>query len=280
VDVNAAVEGRDAGLRVMQPVARRVRLAEIWTSFPVTRMVAARDMKIKYKQAALGPLWLVIAPLGLLAAVTIAFYGVTKVDTRGVPYVLFALVGLCVWIYLQLTLMTAPLALVQNAVLVRRSACPRIALVNATLISNGPPLAVTLAVTLVGIAADRGLPLRALLLPLLLAWLVVLAWGAVVLLAALAARFRDIVSIVPLIVQAGIFVTPVGYSLQGAPANIHRVLALNPATGVIEAWRWSLLDLPDPDVTVIGIAVAWTILLAALAWYVFGRLEVRLADYI
>lgn len=275
-----AAETRDPALRVMEPVARRIRLPELWTSLAVTRMVASRDIKIKYKQAALGPLWLLIAPLGLLAAVTIAFSGVTKVDTGGVPYVLFALVGLCVWIYLQLTLMIAPQALVQNAVLVRRSACPRIALVNATLISNAPPLAITLGVALIAIAADRGLPLQALLLPLLLAWLVALAWGAVVLLAALAARFRDIVSIVPLIVQAGIFVTPVGYSLQGAPANIHRLLALNPATGVIEAWRWSLLDMPNPDVPVMGIAIAWTVVLAAFAWYVFGRLEVRLADYI
>ena len=90
----------------MQPVKRRVRVSQLWTSLPVTRMVAARDIKIKYKQSALGPLWLLIAPLGLLAAVTIAFYGVTKVDTGGVPYVLFALVGLRVWIYIQLTLTT------------------------------------------------------------------------------------------------------------------------------------------------------------------------------
>jgi ABC-2 type transport system permease protein len=266
--------------RLMVPVRRRVRLSEIWTSLPVTRMVAARDIKIKYKQAALGPLWLMLAPLGLLGAVTIAFYGVTKVNTGGVPYLLFALVGLCVWTYLQITLITAPLALVSNATLVRRSSCPRIALVNATLISNGPPLAVTLGVTLISTAAVRGLPLQALLLPLLLAWLVVLAWGAVVLFAALGARFRDIVSIVPLVVQAGIFVTPVGYPLEGAPANIHRVLALNPASGVIEAWRWSLLDMPDPNLTVIGIAVGWTVVLMLLAWYVFGRLEVRLADYV
>jgi lipopolysaccharide transport system permease protein len=175
--------------------------------------------------------------------------------------------------------MTAPQALVQNAALVRRSACPRISLVNATLISNMPPFAVTLGVTLIGTAIDGLLPLQALLLPFLVVWLVALAWGAVVLLAALAARFRDIVAVVPLIVQAGIFVTPVGYPLQGAPANIKALVSLNPATGVIEAWRWSLLDM-SPSVIAMGIAVGWTVVLAALAWYVFGRLEVRLADYI
>jgi ABC-type polysaccharide/polyol phosphate export permease len=265
--------------RVLAPARRRVRVSEMWTSLPVTRMVAARDIKIKYKQAALGPLWLVIAPLGLLAAVTIAFNGVADVDTQGVPYVLFALVGLCVWTYLQLSLTTAPLALVHNAVLVRRSSCPRIALVNATLLSNWPPLAVTLAVTLVGIAIWGRLPLQALLLPFLVAWLVALAWGSVLLLATLAARFRDIISIVPLIVQAGIFVTPVGYSLEGTPANIHWLLSLNPATGMIEAWRWALLDM-SPYVPSIWIAAGWTVVLGAFAWYVFGRLEVRLADFI
>jgi ABC-type polysaccharide/polyol phosphate export permease len=269
----------DTDVRVMGPTRRRVRVSEMWTSLPVTRMVAARDIKIKYKQAALGPLWLVLAPLGLLAAVTIAFHGVADVDTQGVPYVLFALVGLCVWTYLQLTLVTAPQALVLNAVLVRRSSCPRIALVNATLVSNWPPLAVTLGVTLLGIAIDGRLPVQALLLPFLVVWLVALAWGAVVVLATLAARFRDVVSIVPLIVQAGIFVTPVGYSLEGTPANIHWLLSLNPATGMIEAWRWALLDMP-PYVPAIWIASGWTVILAVFAWHVFGRLEVRLADFI
>ena len=70
--------------------------------------------------------------------------------------------------------------------------------------------------TLLGIAIDGRLPVQALLLPFLIAWLVALAWGVVVLLGALAARFRDIVSIVPLIVQAGIFITPVGYPLAGS----------------------------------------------------------------
>ena len=277
--MSIAAKPGDPPLRVMEPVTRRIRLSQLWTSLPVTRMVASRDIKIKYKQAALGPLWLLIAPLGLLGAVTIAFYGVTKVDTGGVPYVLFALVGLCVWIYVQLTLMTAPLALVSNSVLVRRSICPRIALVNATLVSNTPPLGITLGLTLIAIAADGSLPVQAVLLPVLVAWLVTLAWGAVVLLAAVAARFRDVVAIVPLIVQAGIFITPVGYPLQGAPENIKTLVSLNPATGMIEAWRWALLDL-SPDTTAMAIAAGWTVLLAAFAWYVFGRLEVRLADYI
>jgi len=84
----------------------------------------------------------------------------------------------------------------------------------------------------------------------------------------------------PLIIQAGIFVTPVGYGLDGAPSNIHTLLMINPVTGIIEAWRWSLLDLPHPSVTAITIAVAWTVGLVVAGWRVFGRMEVDFADYV
>src|SRR5512132_3313977 len=129
---------------VMVPVRRRVRLSEMWTSRPVTRMVASRDIKIKYKQAALGPLWLLIAPLGMLAAVTIAFSGVTDVHTSGIPYVLFALCGLTVWTFIQLSLTMGTQAIVANAQLVRRSPLPRIALMTGSLLGNLPPFLVML----------------------------------------------------------------------------------------------------------------------------------------
>jgi lipopolysaccharide transport system permease protein len=99
-------------------------------------------------------------------------------------------------------------------------------------------------------------------------------------LAVLAARFRDTVAVMPLILQAGIFVSPVGYSLKGAPKNIHLLLSLNPISGIIEAWRWSILDVPDPQWSVVGIAVIWTVVLAVVGWWTFARLEVNVADYV
>lgn len=266
-------------MRVMLPTKHRLRLRDIVTCMPVAREVGLRDIKIKYKQAALGPLWLLIAPLGMLAAVTIAFSGVTKVHTGSVPYVLFALVGLCVWSFVQLNLTVAPQSLVGNAQLVRRSAAPRLAFITGSVGSNMPPLGVMLAVTLLGVAIDRGFPLQVLLLPLAAVWLTVFTWALVALTASVSTRFRDIISIVPLVVQAGIFITPVGYSLGTAPAHIRTLLELNPVSGLIEVWRWSILGM-HPSLTPIWIAGVWTIALLVLAWRVFGRLEVRFADYI
>ena len=265
---------------VLGATRHRLRVADVWRTRGVAWMIGVRDVKAKYKQAALGPLWLIIAPLGLLGAVTIAFSGVTDVETAGIPYLPFALAGLTVWIFIQLSLTIGTQLLITNSQLVRRSPLPRVALITGSLLGNVPPFAVMLTLLIVVTASVHGFPLQALLLPLLCAWLFFFTFAATLIVASLAARYRDLVSAMPLVVQAGIFVTPVGYGLQGAPSNIHTLLSLNPLTGMIEAWRWSLLDMPDPNLTVIGVSVVSTLLALVVGWRIFGRLEVDFADFV
>jgi ABC-type polysaccharide/polyol phosphate export permease len=126
-------------VHVYKPVRRRLRVSELWSTMHVARMIGLRDIKVKYKQAALGPLWLLIAPLGMLAAITVAFSGVTNVPTGDVPYVLFALVGLTVWTFIQLSAALGATAIVGNGGLVRRSPLPRVALVTGSVVGNLPP---------------------------------------------------------------------------------------------------------------------------------------------
>lgn len=265
---------------VLGATKHRLRVRDIWRTRNVAWMIGLRDLKAKYKQAALGPLWLIIAPLGLLAAVTIAFSGVTDVETSGIPYMPFALAGLTVWIFVQLSLTIGTQLLITNAQLVRRSPLPRLALITGSLIGNLPPFGVMLTLAIAVTVAVHGLPIQALLLPLLIAWLFVFTFAVTLLVASLAGRYRDLVSAMPLVIQAGIFVTPVGYGLQGAPTNIHTLLSLNPLTGIIEAWRWSLLDLPDPNVAVIVTSGVTTVVALIAGWRVFGRLEVDFADFV
>jgi ABC-type polysaccharide/polyol phosphate export permease len=266
--------------RIYRPVKTRVRLPELWSSIGVARMIGLRDLKSKYKQAALGPLWLLIAPLGMLAAMAIAFSGVTSAKTSGIPYAPFALVGLTVWTYIQLSATVGSGALMLNAPLVRRTTLPRLALLTGSLLGNLPPVIMLFTITMIWTVAVRGVPLQILVLPLLVVWLIAFTLGVVLLLSALAARFRDTVTALPLIIQAGIFVSPVGYALKGAPHNIHILLVINPVSGLIEAWRWAILGLPNPELIAIVIAAAWTVLIVGLGWRVFCRLEVNLADYV
>jgi len=268
----------DTSVRVSVPQRRRLRIADLWSSRHVGFMLGMRDIKAKYKQSALGPLWLVLQPLGMLAAVSVAFSKVTTVDTGSVPYVVFALVGLAVWTYVQMAITVAPQVLQANYQVVRRSPCPRLAFVTGTLISVLPPLGVVFAASVAAAAISGSLSLQALAMPVLLAWLLLMTLGFTLLVTAIGGRFRDAVAMAPLIVQAGIFLTPVGYPLSAA-GNFAKVLAFNPASGIIESWRWSLLG-NSPDMFAIIVAAAETVVMILLGWYVFGRMETRFADYV
>jgi lipopolysaccharide transport system permease protein len=188
-------------------------------------------------------------------------------------------VGLCVWNFIAMTLAVAPQAFVNNSTLVRRSPAPRPAFISATVMSNLPLLGIMLTVTLGGAVIWRGLGLEMLVLPLLVVWLLAFAWGTVLLIAPIASRFRDAIAIVPLVVQAGIFISPVGYDLATAPSNIKVLLSINPVTGIIEAWRWSMLGM-DVSIGIVAVSLAWTVILLAVGWRVFVRMEYRLADFV
>jgi len=261
------------------PVVRRARLAEIVSSYPVAKVIGARDIKVKYKQSALGPLWLFLQPLGILAALTVAFSGVTDVDTDGVPYVVFGLAGVTVWTFISMTIAVAPQAFLSNAAFIRRTPAPRLAFVTGTLYANLPQLGIMTCVTLAATALLHSVGPELLLLPLFTIWLMIFTWGVVLLIAPVAARFRDAVAVVPLLIQGGIFLSPVGFPLDSAPTNIKLLLSINPVSGVIEGWRWTILG-QSPDMTVIGIGLAWTGVVLVAGWYLYGRMEVRLADFI
>src|SRR3954447_5831056 len=268
----------DTTLRVTLPAKRRIRLSDLWSSRHVGFMLGLRDIKAKYKQSALGPLWLVLQPLGMLAAVSIAFSKVTSVDTGSVPYITFALVGLAVWTYVQMAITVAPQVLQANYQVVRRSPCPRLAFVTGTLVSVLPPLGVVFTASVVAAAISGTLSVQALVMPVLVAWLLLMTFGFTLLVTAIGGRFRDAVAMAPLVVQAGIFLTPVGYPLSAA-GNFAKVLAFNPASGIIESWRWSLLG-STPDMFAVIVAIVETIVMVLLGWYVFGRMETRFADYV
>jgi lipopolysaccharide transport system permease protein len=267
------------GVRVIKPVKRRLKLLDIPRSLPVMREIASRDFKARYKQSALGPIWLALQPLGIVAAFAVAFNGVTKVDTSGVPYALFAFTGVCVWSYFQMALTQASQAIAANGLFIKRVAVPRHALVISGLIISLPVLASTLVFTFGAIfLAGRFVPIQALLLPVAIAWLMLLVWGMSSILAAIAARWRDILGLLPFVLQAGIFVSPVGYPADQAGATVEAFLAANPLTGIIEFWRWCLLEGVSLNGVATAWAVGWTVVLCVVGWRIFTRLEVSFAD--
>lgn len=275
----ASYEWADPTERVLVPVKRRVRLGDNLRSRKIAWVIGVRDIKVKYKQSFLGPVWLLIQPAAMLVGFAVVFKGLAHVNTHGIPYWLFALIGLTVWTYLQTVCTTGANAQVSNRELIRRFTVARVAFSNGSLLGNLPGPGIMLLVTVVGIAISNGLPLQALVLPALIAWVALLSWAVVLTLSAMTARFRDVIGILPFLFQAGVFLSPVAYPLDAAPASIRDVLAFNPTTGLLESWRWALTGSNVATLPLV-VSLAGTFLVATVGWLLFARMEVRFADYI
>jgi lipopolysaccharide transport system permease protein len=257
-----------------------VAVSDLWRTWPVIRVIGSRDLKVKYKQSLLGPIWLFVQPFGLLVAFVIAFGSLTDVGPSGVSYALYVLAGLSAWTYFQAVLNMGSATMISNELLVRRTPAPRLAFPMGSLIANVPVLLVTLGVCLAWAAAAGELSVRVLLLPALACWLACLTLGTVLLLASFAVRFRDVISALPFIVQIGVFVTPIAYSVTDLDGAARVAVMANPMTGLIEAWRWAILSAASVDVTSVFASLGATVALLIAGWLVFGRLEPRMADVI
>lgn len=266
--------------RVILPARRRLRARDLLGEASVIRVLAARDFKVKYKQSVLGPLWLIFQPLALLAAFLIAFRGVGNVQTSGIPYAVFTLVGLSAWAFFQASMTIGTASVITNVAYVRYTPCPRPAFPMAAIVASLPSFGVTAAGALVAATATGHLSPRVVLLPAGLAWLMLLTAGVVSIAASLAVRYRDIISAMPFLLQVGLFLAPIGYSLAGLSTAVRVIVDLNPLTGVIEAWRWMVLSGYYPSLPSIAISLVATPVIAICGWLIFSRLETTMADEI
>jgi ABC-type polysaccharide/polyol phosphate export permease len=242
-------------------------------------VLVARDLKVKYKQSLLGPVWLVLQPVALLLAFIVGFHTVAHVTTQGVPYALFALTGLSVWSYFSAASAAGAISLIGNTNLVRFTACPRHLLTIASLAASLPALLVPAAASVVAAAITGHLSPHLVIAPLLAAWLFTLTASFTALLAALAVRYHDIPAALPFILQVGVFFAPIAYPLTRLSPDLRTLVAINPLTGLTETWRWALLGTPA-DAWAVGLALGITAALCVMGWRVFGRIEVTMADEI
>jgi lipopolysaccharide transport system permease protein len=266
--------------RLIAPAKRRLRLRDVPRDIPVIRVLARRDFKVKYKQSLLGPLWLVFQPLALLIAFLVAFRGLGKVQSSSIPYLEFSLIGLSAWTFFQASMTIGTASIITNASFVRYTPCPRAAFPLAGIITSLPAFALTGVVGLVAAAITGNLSPRVLLLPLGIAWLAVLTAALVGITASLAVRYRDMLSALPFLLQVGVFLAPVGYSLAALSPTVRHIEELNPLTGLIEALRWMVFTGYSPSVSAIVVDVALSALLAVFGWRVFSRAETTMADEI
>jgi lipopolysaccharide transport system permease protein len=273
------------GLRYSGPSPRwrLLNAGELWRHRALFRMLAARDLKVRYRQTLLGFAWVVLQPVAL-GVIFVAFFTLLgqKPAPGDVPYVLVVFSGLLLWQLFASTFAQASASLVGNQHLIGKVYFPRLILPLATAVPNLVDFAVSLFIP-AGLMAYFGIAPS---------WVVVFAPAFVLLalaaavaagmwLSALNVMYRDAGHIVPLVVQLGFFLSPVMFATRTLiPERWQPLLALNPLVGAIEGFRWALFRRTAAPVeeVLIGAAVTAAVFVTGLIY--FRRVEGVLADRI
>ncbi len=255
-------------------------MLELWAFREVLWGFAIRQVKIRYKQAAIGIGWAVIQPVVSAALFAVVLGRLASVPSEGEPYLLFALAGMVGWTYFSSAGGSGSESLVSNQSLLRKIYFPRevlpLASVGAALIDLVPGLAVlAVAAGLYGTAPSA--PWLA--TPLIVLILIVFAAAFSLGLSAINVYYRDVKYALPFIFQLGLFLSPVVYSVQAIPARWRELYAiLNPAAAAIDGFRRIFIHRAWPDATVTFGALAWASVLLLFCYVFFKRLERGFSD--
>jgi homopolymeric O-antigen transport system permease protein len=254
---------------------------ELWRFRDVALQIAARDVKVRYRQTVLGAAWAVLQPVGTMVVFSVFFGRLAHLSSEGASYPLFSLSALVPWTYFSTALLLGSDSLVANGPLVSKVYFPRIFIPAGVVAAGLVDLTVAFIVLLVVAAASGAhLSVALLALPLLVAVTVAVALGVSAGLSALNVRYRDVRYVVPFAVQLWLFATPIAYPSTLLHPPWRTVAAINPMTGVVEGFRWAVLGTPAAPWTLIGISALSAALFLVAGLLYFDRVERRFADVI
>lgn len=256
-------------------------IIESWRYRELIYFFAWRDVKVRYKQAVLGAAWAVLQPLLTMLVFTVFFGRLAKVPSDGIPYPLFAYVGLVLWTYFSGVLGQASQSLVSNSNLITKVYFPRATLPLSNVLGGLLDFVISFGFVVIMIAYYRiqpGWPM--LLAPTFVLAAIMFTLGAGLLIASLNVWYRDVKYVIPLVIQLWLFVTPVIYPMSFVPERFRLVMSLNPLAGIVEGFRVCLLlgRWPDPMLTAASFAATLAVLVLGMTC--FRRMERTFADII
>jgi lipopolysaccharide transport system permease protein len=279
---------KDPGCAIRQPFVRRqarpgwasVDFAELWHYRELLLFQALRDIKVRYKQTALGAAWAILQPVLTMAVFTILFGRLAGVPSDGVPYPIFAFSALLPWQLFAFALTQSSNSLVDNAPVLTKVYFPRLILPLASVLAGLVDFTIASGV-LAGMMLYYGIVpgWGAMTLPLFILLALAAALAVGLWLSALNARYRDVRYTIPFLAQFWLFITPVAYSSTLVPKEWQVVYALNPMVGVIDGFRWALLGTTPPGPMLLVSAMATVLVLIGGLLY-FRRMERSLADIV
>ena len=254
-------------------------LVALWEFRELFYFLVWRDVKIRYKQTALGAAWAIVQPVMTMVIFTVIFGNFAKIPSDGLPYAVFSYTALLPWNYFSQAITRSGDSLVGDANLIKKVYFPRLIIPLAAVSSPLVDFFVSFLVLLArqawfGIVPGWGV----LILPLFLVLAFMTALAVGLWLSPLNARYRDVRYTIPFLVQFWMYASPVVYSVSMVPEKWRPIFSLNPLVGVIEGFRWALLGKGDPAMRSIMISAGVVLMLLLGGMFFFKRMERYFAD--
>ncbi|HKH91918.1 MAG TPA: ABC transporter permease [Gemmatimonadaceae bacterium] len=275
----------DAGARwvTIEPPRGALQLGvrELWEHRELLYFLTWRDIKVRYKQTALGVAWAVLQPLATMAVFSLFFGRLARMPSEGVPYPLFAFTALVPWTFFANGLTQAANSVVLNQNLVTKIYFPRLAIPIATVLAGAVDFAVAFLMVVV-LMLYYGVPVSPRMLWIIPYSLLALATalGVGFWLAALNVQYRDVRYTVPFLVQLWLFATPIAYPSTLLSESWRTVYGINPMVGVVEGFRWALLGTGSRPGAMVGVSAVVALLLMVSGAVYFRRMEQTFADVV
>ena len=269
-------------IRFRRRIGLRTALEDAWRSRELVLTLAERDLRVRYRQALLGFAWALFTPVMLMLVFTFVFAKFAQIKTPGVPYPLFAYVGLLPWTLFSASVSAGGMSLVANLSILNRVYCPREVFPIATIVVAAVDTAISLFVLAILFVVTGFTPkLETLYAPVFLPALLAFTLGITLAISALLVYLRDLRHALPLLIQFGLFATPVAYGISVFVKSTKQLLvysAVNPLAPVIDGLRRTVLlgQNPEWDALAVGTASAFVVL--SLGYWLFKRLETGIAD--
>ncbi len=278
-----APDDPDLPVTVIRPSSGWVplKLRELWSYRELLYFLVWRDVKVRYKQTALGAAWAIIQPFFTMLVFSLFFGRLANIPSDNIPYPLFSFAALVPWTFFANGLGQSSDSLVGNANLIKKVYFPRLVVPFAAVLSGVVDFALAFVVLLVMMLFYGRVPtINAIWLPLLLLLALITALGVGLWLSALNVEYRDVRYVVPFLTQFWLFATPIAYPSSLLSEPWRTLYGLNPLVGVVEGFRWALVGTDTaPGAIVLVSALAALAILISGSYY-FRRMEQTFADVV
>jgi len=267
----------------LEPIVgwRSLQLRELWEYRELLFFLTWRDIKVRYKQTALGAAWAIIQPLFTMVVFSLFFGKLAQIPSDGVPYPIFTFTALIPWTLFAHALNESSNSLVANKNLITKVYFPRLVVPISAILAGLVDFSIAFVVLLLMMLYYQIVPTIAILtIPLFVLLAVLTALSIGLWLSALNVQFRDVRYTIPFVTQFWMFATPIAYPSSLVPEFWRPFYGLNPMAGVVEGFRWALLGNTAPPGLMLGVSVGVVILLLISGPFYFRRMEKTFADVV